>query len=148
MNSSTSSSREVAFLAWVLTGLAVTGLACQLDVWTGLAGNHRRHVAVARLYGSEAEFLILGDSKTGTFSHNSLAPVFGQHHGLVFDADSVTPSYHLYNWREVRRLAPELKPRFVFLAVGANNFNRNGLHCLRDLGLYDLMPLADAARLT
>lgn len=147
MNSSISNSNERKYLLWVLATLVGSIVVCNLDIWTGIMVNHRRHVMAARLFGEQAEFLILGDSSAGTFSYKSLSPVFDTR-GLVFDADSVTPVYHLYNYRKAREAAPEFRPKVVFICTGANNFNRNGLHGRRDLGLFSLLPVSEAARLT
>ncbi len=147
MSSSTSNSREWRFLMWVAAYLIAAMIVSSMDIWTGVVNTYRRNLAVVDLYGEEADYLILGDSKTGPFNFDGLAP-FLDKKGLVFNADSVTPCYHLFNFRKVREQTPEFKPKLVFICIGANNFNKHGLHCRRDTGFFDLLPLSDAAELS
>lgn len=155
MSSSISNSRELRFVVWVLAGVAISALVGSLDVWTGVMNSHRQHVAIAKLFGADVDYAILGDSKTAPFSHDHSQRYEGggvaaglDPKGLVFSSDSVTPAYHLFNLRRVREAAPAFQPRTVFISLGANNFNRVGLHCRRDMGLYSLLTLREAAALT
>lgn len=151
MSSSTSNSegrfRDQQFLAWILVLAVAMSIVGNCNVWTGLSTNHLLHQEVGRRFGSEVDYIIMGDSKTGPFSIHALAPYLSKK-GLVFRADSTTPVYHLYNYRKLRQQNPDLRPKHAFICIGANNFNSEGLHCRRDLTLFTSLGLSDVYKLT
>src|SRR5215470_13382648 len=97
MSSSTSSSNHVRFLFWVLVGLVAVNLLVALIPWQGVLASKRSHQAIATELAGQTDFLVVGDSKAGTFSVGCLLPWFPQYRGLVFYADSVTPIFHYHN---------------------------------------------------
>ena len=147
MSSSTSSSSEIRFLLWIAIILGLSSVIAKADIWKGTDERHRGHLAVAKKFGANADYLLVGDSKTGPFSYDGLSP-FLSRKGLVFSSDSVTPVYHFYTFRRARSLYPEFKPKVVFISIGANNFNENGLHCRRDFALENLLSWEDVRDLT
>lgn len=144
MSSSTSSSSHARFLGWVALALVASTLAVHLVPWSGVAGSKRNHWKAALELAGDADFLMVGDSKVGPFSVDCLLPWFPGYRGLVFTADSVTPVFYYHSLSEIRRAAPEFKPRFVFIFVGANNFNANGLHVEREYTFFNELGLPDA----
>jgi hypothetical protein len=141
MSSSTSSSRHRRFLGWVALALVAAYPAVQLIPWGGVAASGRAHGRAAKELAGAADFLIVGDSKAGPFSIGCLIPWLDGYRGLVFSADSVTPIFHLHNLIHIRQVVPEFRPKVVFIFLGANNFNTNGLHVEREYTFFNELPL-------
>jgi hypothetical protein len=139
--------REQAFICWVMLALVSALIVGNLDIFTGAYKSNFLHRYVAQTFGADAEWVLIGDSKTGRFSFDGLAP-FQEPKGIVFSSDSVTPVYHYHLFRNLPEQAPNLRPKYVFIATGANNFNVNGLHCRRDIALYNMLNLDAVAELT
>jgi hypothetical protein len=112
--------------------------------WGGIAMSQRNFIAFAGELGSDADYLIVGDSKAGPFSTDCVIPWLQPYRGVVSTADSVTPVYQWYNMREIRARFPEFRPKTVFIFVGANNMNENGLHARRDFTFFNQVSLPDA----
>lgn len=130
-------------MAWVLGILVAAWLFVSLVPWGGVLVSKRNHERVGTALGSSADFLIVGDSKTGPFESDCLMRWFPPYKGAVFSADSVTPVYHLDTLRHIRSENPDFAPDVVFIFVGANNLNTNGLHASRDYTFFNLLPLSD-----
>jgi len=143
VNSYTSSSRHRAFLFWVVAILVVAWLVVSITPWGGILVSKRNHHRVALGLNGGIDFLIVGDSKSGPFETECLMPWFPPLRGAVFGADSVTPAYHLDTLRRIRAEAPDFAPKVVFVFVGANNLNANGLHASRDYVFFNQLPLED-----
>lgn len=148
MSSSTSSSKQTAFVAWVVIILAIAWCVVMFAPWGGIVMSQRNYIEFAGELGSDTDYLIVGDSKTGPFATDCLIPWLRPYHGVVFTADSVTPAFHWYLLREIRARYPEFRPKTVFIFVGANNMNLNGLHARRDFTFFNQMSFADAWNLS
>jgi hypothetical protein len=144
VSSSTSSSKQTAFAVWVLLILAFAWCAVTFAPWGGVVMSQRSYIDLAGELGSDTDYLIVGDSKAGPFATDCLIPWLDTHRGAVFTADSVTPVFHWYTLREIRTLFPEFRPKVVFIFVGANNLNANGLHARRDFTFFNQVALSDA----
>lgn len=155
MSSSTSNSedqgttlrREQWFLIWVTAALTAACIIGNLPIFGNTFNQVKKHHFVADQFGTNVDWLLVGDSKAGRFSYDGLVP-FNSRKGLVFTSDSVTPVYQYHVFRQLKEKAPGFKPKVVFISTGANNFNRNGLHCRRDLALYTMLDLPTVAALT
>ena len=152
MSSSTSSSErrtsatDGRFLLLVVLGLAVVNLAVGLlPIWTATDTRFMGHIRAAERFGADAEFALVGDSKTGRFSHGFVSPYLS-HKGVVFTSDSVTAVYQFLVLQQAYEANPAFRPKNVFLAIGANNFNLHGLHDRRDFALFMLAPMGDVLR--
>src|SRR5512138_1765412 len=148
MSSSTSSSDQRRFVAWVLVGLVVTNAAVLLVPWGGIKDSERSLQQSARELAGDTDFLIVGDSKAGPFSVGCLVPWLARYRGLTFSADSVTPVFHYKNLGDIRREVPDFKPKVVFIFVGANNFNTNGQHAEREYTFFSEIDLRTAWELS
>jgi hypothetical protein len=153
MNSSISSSDDGAaasrsghraFLVWVAVVLSFAWLVNALVPWGGILVSQDNHQRVGTALGSDLDFVVLGDSKAGPFETDCLMPWLNPYRGAVFGADSVPPVYHLDTLRRIRDAQPGFAPAVVFLFVGANNINANGLHATRDFTFFVRLPLRDA----
>ncbi len=140
-------SREHWFLIWVGLALTAAFVVGNLPIFGKTFTQVKLHHYVANHFGAEVDWLLVGDSKAGRFSYDGLVP-FNSRRGLVFTSDSVTPVYQYHVLRQLKEKAPNFKPKVVFISTGANNFNRNGLHCRRDLALYTMLDLPAVAALT
>jgi hypothetical protein len=112
--------------------------------WGGIAMTQRNFVDFAGAIGADVDYMIVGDSKAGPFSTHCTIPWLYPYRGIVHTADSVTPVYHWYALRQIRKKHPEFRPRVVFVFVGANNMNANGLHARRDYTFFNQISLSDA----
>ncbi len=144
MSSSTSNSEQIRFLFWVLLILASSWCVVTFMPWGGIVLTQKNYIEFAGEVASETDYLIVGDSKAGPFSTDCLMPWFPPERGVVFTADSVTPVFHWYALREIRKRFPAFKPKVVFILVGANNMNANGLHATRDYTFFNQVALSDA----
>ena len=144
MSSSTSNSEHWRFLGWVLAALVASGLVVNAIPWGGVPGMQRGHERIGKELGPRTDFLIVGDSKAGPFSVNCLSPWLPGKRGLTFSADSVTPVFHYDTLREIHEAEPGFAPPVVFVFLGANNLNANGLHVERDYTFFNELGLADA----
>jgi hypothetical protein len=61
----------------------------------------------------------------------------------VFSADSVTPVYHYNLLKNLERSHPDFSPKLIFVFIGANKMNANGLHAVRECTFSNLLPLND-----
>jgi len=95
-------------------------------------------------FPEEIDFLIVGDSKAGHFAESCLMPWADPYTGLVFSADSVTPTFHLDTLKKIRAMDPDFSPAQVFVFIGANNLNKNGLHAKRDFAFFNMVDLKTA----
>jgi len=128
--------------------LALAWGAVALMPWGGIVMSQKTYIDFAQELGPETDYLIVGDSKAGPFATDCLIPWLGSERGAVFTADSVTPVFHWYTLREIRRRFPEFRPRVVFIFIGANNMNANGLHASRDFVFFNQVSLSDAWNLS
>jgi hypothetical protein len=129
---------------WVASAVVASNLIVQLVPWGGIFNSERSQKRVAQELAGAADFLIVGDSKAGTFSVGCLVPWFSGYRGLTFSADSATPVFHYHNLAEIRNAVPEFRPRVVFIFVGANNFNTNGQHVQREYTFFNELELRKA----
>lgn len=132
MSSSTSSSKcsrtSRGLLAFLGLNIVVS-LAVVLVPWTG--AGYFQDLCVEEVKREQRDILLLGDSKVFPFVDGYTGCPFFSEPAYALAMDSATVLYQriLYN-----RLATEtdLHPKVVFYSTGANNFNENGLHVLRD----------------
>ena len=132
----------------MLAALVGSYAGVQLIPWGGVSASQRSQQRVARELAGETDFLILGDSKAGPFSAECLSPWIAGRRGLVFTADSVTPVFYYHNLSQIRSEVSGFQPRWVFIFIGANNFNAHGLHVERDFAFLNEIGLGDAWRLS
>ena len=128
--------------------LVCSGIVVELVPWGTTDLNLRQHRESAAALGAGADYLIVGDSKAGRFGPQCIQLGVPGKTAAVFSADSVTPVYHYNLLRGLRETNPEFSPKLIFVLIGANNMNANGLHALREYSLHNLLPLTDAWQLT
>lgn len=139
MSSSTSSSDRpggqtrwgrTARPLWAFLAVNVVASLIVLAIpWKG--AGYFQDLCVEEVAQGTCEILLMGDSKVFPFVEGyTNCPFFTRPtRALAMDSATVLYQRNLYN-RIVRET--EVRPKVVFYSTGANNFNANGLHILRD----------------
>ena len=108
---------------------AAAGLAVLAVPWTG--AGWFLDFTIREAGRDPREILILGDSKVFPFVEGYIDCPFFSGPAYAFAMDSATVLFQrLWYDRLVRETG--IKPKVVIYSTGANNFNENGLHALRD----------------
>lgn len=157
MSSSTSSSKvhekggrwgrtARPLLAFLLVNLVINFIVLAIP-WKG--ADYFQDLCVEEIARSRRNILLMGDSKVFPFVEGYTNCTFFEPpaHALAMDSATVLYQRILYN-RIVRETA--VRPKVVIYSTGANNFNENGLHVLRDYAIRFLAgrhELADYASL-
>lgn len=142
MSSSTSSSKRLAprshwgrtarpLLAFLAVNLAANLIVLAVP-WKG--AGYFQDLCVEEVAGDPRAVLLMGDSKVFPFVDGYTNCPFFERPAYALAMDSATVLYQriLYN-RIVRET--DVRPKVVFYSTGANNFNANGLHVLRDYAI-------------
>lgn len=142
MSSSTSSSEHKRFLLWVLLALLLSDVLLYWLPFGGPVASRRSHERAARAVGAEADFLLVGDSKVSSFSRDCLLTGTQPWRGLAFTSNAVSPVFYFDALRAIAAENPGFAPKVVFISIGSNNFNANGLHMQREYTLNNVLDLA------
>ena len=109
-------------------------------------GQYRRQfdasIQVARKMGKDAEIVLFGDSRATMYrSQHFSRPT------LSFAAPNNTIIFSRLLFEKMLAEC-STRPRIVFLMMGANNYNKNGLFPLRDFAIRRLVSYGDIAHFT